>query len=88
MMDQWLWFLISRVTNKRRKRAFIFYHNNKTVDLVCKSFNICCAITIEEQTHTVKQEYNGYSLTSSKMIKSSLIAIGLIVIALLMLTQY
>jgi hypothetical protein len=36
----------------------------------------------------VKREYNGSSLTNSKMIKSSLIAAGLIVIALLMLIQY
>ena len=44
---------------------------------------------MEEQTAVVKQEYNGYSLNNkSKMIKSSLIAVGLIVIALLMLTQY
>jgi hypothetical protein len=36
----------------------------------------------------VKREYNDTSLTNSKIIKSSLIAAGLIVIALLMLTQY
>jgi hypothetical protein len=43
---------------------------------------------MEEQTAVVKQEYNGYSLNNNKLIKSSLIAVGLIVIALLMLTQY
>ena len=54
-----------------------------------ESFIICCPIKMEEQTAVVKQEYNGYSLNNkSKMIKSSLIAVGLIVIALLMLTQY
>jgi len=36
----------------------------------------------------VKREYNGSSLTDNKLIKSSLIAAGLIVIALIMLIQY
>ena len=58
--------------------------------LICfvESFIICCATLSEGQTRIVKQEYNGASLTNSKIIKSSLIAAGLIVIALLMLTQY
>jgi hypothetical protein len=60
----------------------------KALIYFAESFNICCAIINEEQTRIVKQEYNGYSLTNNKMIKSSLIAVGLIVIALLMLTQY
>ncbi len=53
-----------------------------------ESFIICCAIKYEEQTRIVKQQYNGYGLTNNKMIKSALIAVGLIVIALLMLIQY
>lgn len=55
---------------------------------LAQSFIVCSAITNEEQTPVVKQEYNGYSLTNNKMIKASLIAVGLIVIALLMLTPY
>ena len=53
-----------------------------------ESFIICSPSLMEEQTLIVKREYNGASLTNSKLIKSSLIAAGLIVIALLMLTQY
>jgi hypothetical protein len=64
------------------------YCNNKTLYLLAESFIICCVIKYEEQNRIVKQEYNGYSLPNNKMIKSSLIAVGLIVIALLMLTQY
>lgn len=60
----------------------------KVLIYVAESFIICCATKIKEQTHIVKQEYNDYRLTNSKMIKSSLIAAGLIVIALLMLAQY
>jgi hypothetical protein len=58
--------------------------------LICfvESFIICCPNSMEGQTRIVKREYNGASLTNSKIIKSSLIAAGLIVIALLMLTQY
>ena len=41
-----------------------------------------------EQTYIVKREYKDSSLTDNKLIKSSLIAAGLIVIALLMLIQY
>jgi hypothetical protein len=53
-----------------------------------ESFIICCPSLTEEQTRIVKREYNGASSTNGKIIKSSLIAAGLIVIALLMLTQY
>ena len=58
--------------------------------LICfvESFIICSANLMEGQTRIVKREYDGASLTNSKIIKSSLIAAGLIVIALLMLTQY
>jgi hypothetical protein len=58
--------------------------------LICfvESFIICSANLMEGQTRIVKREYDGASLTDSKIIKSSLIAAGLIVIALLMLTQY
>jgi hypothetical protein len=58
--------------------------------LICfvESFIICCANLTERQTRIVKREYDGASLTNSKIIKSSLIAAGLIVIALLMLTLY
>lgn len=58
--------------------------------LICfvESFIICSANLMEGQTRIVKREYDGASLTNSKIIKSSLIAEGLIVIALLMLTQY
>ena len=58
--------------------------------LICfvETFIICCANLVEGQTRIVKREYNGASLANSKIIKSSLIAAGLIVIALLMLTQY
>ena len=60
----------------------------KALIYFAESFNTCCATLTEEQTRIVKQEYNGSTLTNNKMIKSSLIAAGLIVIALLMLTQY
>jgi hypothetical protein len=53
-----------------------------------ESFIVCSATKIEEQIRIVKQEYNGHRLANNMMIKSSLIAVGLIVIALLMLTQY
>jgi hypothetical protein len=62
-----------------------------SIALICyvESFIICCpSLTEEEQTRIVKREYDGASSTNSKIIKSSLIAAGLIVIALLMLTQY
>jgi hypothetical protein len=60
----------------------------KLLIYIAESFILCCAAKIKEQTQIVKQEYNGYGLTTNKMIKSSLIAAGLIVIALLMLAQY
>jgi hypothetical protein len=60
----------------------------KALIYFAESFIVCSAITNEEQTPVVKQEYNGYSLTNNKMMKASFIAVGLIVIALLMLTQY
>jgi hypothetical protein len=61
-----------------------------SIALICfaESFIICCATLTEEQSRIVKQEYNGSTLTNSKMIKSSVIAAGLILIALLMLTLY
>jgi hypothetical protein len=60
----------------------------KALIYFAQSFIVCSAITNEEQTPVVKHEYNGYSLTNNKIIKASLIAVALIVIALLMLTQY
>ena len=51
-------------------------------------FIIGSATLNREQTNIVKREYNGSSLTDNKLIKSSLIAAGLIVIALIMLIQY
>jgi hypothetical protein len=61
-----------------------------SIALICyvESFIICCPGLMEEQIRIVKREYNGASSTNSKIIKSSLIAVGLIVIALLMLIQY
>jgi hypothetical protein len=64
------------------------YYNIKSLIYDGESSIVCCAAQIEEQIRIVKQEYNGHRLTNNKMIKSSLIAVGLIVIALLMLTQY
>jgi hypothetical protein len=64
------------------------YYNIKSLIYYAESFIVCCAAKNEEQIRIVKQEYNGHRLTNNKMIKSSLIAVGLIVIALLMLTQY
>jgi hypothetical protein len=71
-----------------KREPLYFYYVDRALVYFAESFNICCAIKMEEQTAVVKQEYNGYSLNNNKMIKSSLIAVGLIVIALLMLTQY
>ncbi len=71
-----------------KESRYIFIMMIRALIYFAESFIICCAITMEEQTTVVKQESNGYSLTNNKMIKSTLIAVGLIVIALLMLTQY
>ena len=71
-----------------KREPLYFYYADTSLIYFAESFNICCAIKMEEQTAVVKQEYNGYSLNNNKMIKSSLIAVGLIVIALLLLTQY
>ena len=61
---------------------------SKALISFAESFIICCATLTEEQTRIVKQEYDGSILSNNKMIKSSVIAAGLILIALLMLTLY
>ena len=57
------------------------YYNIKSLIYYAESFIICCAAKIEGQIRIVKQEYNGHRLTNNKIVKSSLIAVGLIVIA-------
>jgi hypothetical protein len=81
-------FLILTSYKWLKESLYIFIMLILALIYFAESFIICCAIKMEEQTAVVKQEYNGYSLNNNKMIKSSLIAVGLIVIALLMLTQY
>jgi hypothetical protein len=71
-----------------KKERSSSYYNIKSLIYYAESFIVCCAAKIEEQIRTVKEEYNGHRLTNNKIIKSSLIAVGLIVIALLMLIQY
>jgi hypothetical protein len=71
-----------------KKEHSFFYYNIKSLIYDGESFIVCCAAKIEEQICIVKQQYNGHRLTNNKIVKSSLIAVGLIVIALLMLTQY
>jgi hypothetical protein len=71
-----------------KKEHSFFYYNIKSLIYDGESFIVCCAAKIEEQIRIVKEEYNGHRLTNNKIVKSSLIAVGLIVIALLMLTQY
>jgi hypothetical protein len=71
-----------------KKEHSFTYYNIKSLIYDGESFIVCCVAKIEEQIRIVKQEYNGHRLINNKMIKSSLIAVGLIVIALLMLTQY
>jgi hypothetical protein len=71
-----------------KKERSSSYYNIKSLIYYAESFIVCCAAKIEEQIRIVKEEYNGHRLTNNKIVKSSLIAVGLIVIALLMLTQY